>query len=273
MIEVADEQGKNKPVSKSTKKQIRQLQKRSQGHRALPSRIPLTDIPFRHFWAILKRDFIIWKRSWRRMAFEILFPTVIVVIMIAIRLSIPVNIEEYKRSLKWYSCSLEALSRPERMGLVTPSNRTETMINNPDITVRDYAMFLATFNNLQQEQHWLNFHNFTEMEKRMQNAYGKWLADNCQSTKYNKARTKIGIVGDMENSQMTREVAQDITDYLDIKSRFKNISHAWFDSWAETQEDAGVNPFFNLDGLMAHLDSDLVFFESEEKFLEHIQHD
>lgn len=200
MNEIADEQGKNKAVSKRTQKQIRRLQKQSLAHRKRPSRLPCTDIPFRHFWAILKRDLIVWKRSWRRMAFEIIFPTAIVVVMIAIRLSIPVHTEEYKRSLKWYSCSLEALSRPERMGMVTPSNRTETMASNPDITVRDYAMFLATFNNLHNEQGWLDFHNFTEMEKRMQNPYGKWLGDNCQGTKYNKARRKIGIVGDMQNS-------------------------------------------------------------------------
>lgn len=72
---------------------------------------------------------------------------------------------------------------------------------------------------------------------------------------------------------MTREVAQDITDYLDLKSRFRNVSHSWYDAWAAGQEDPRVNPFFNLDGLVTHLDSDLLYFSNEEEFLEHIQDD
>ena len=52
-------------------------------------RIPCTDIPIRHFYAMLKKDYLLWVRTWRRMLFEIAFPALIFVVLAVIRDNIP----------------------------------------------------------------------------------------------------------------------------------------------------------------------------------------
>jgi hypothetical protein len=48
--------------------------------------IPLTDIPVRHFYSMLKKDAIGWRRTWKRAMFEILFPSLVIWLMVVIRL-------------------------------------------------------------------------------------------------------------------------------------------------------------------------------------------
>lgn len=45
---------------------------------------------------------------------------------------------------------------------------------------------------------------------------------------FNKARSKFGIVGDVVNSQMTREIMRDVRDYFDFKRRFKTSTFTWY---------------------------------------------
>jgi hypothetical protein len=48
-------------------------------------KLPCTDIPLRHFYAMLKKDALGWRRTWKRAMFEILLPSFVVWVMVIIR--------------------------------------------------------------------------------------------------------------------------------------------------------------------------------------------
>lgn len=52
--------------------------------------IPFTDIPLRHFYSMLKKDWIGWRRQWKRNMFEVLFPSLVVWMLVIIRLQVKV---------------------------------------------------------------------------------------------------------------------------------------------------------------------------------------
>ena len=54
----------------------------------LGSMIPFTSIPVLHFKAMLNKEYITWKRNYKRSAFELLFPIIVFVILSAIRYNI-----------------------------------------------------------------------------------------------------------------------------------------------------------------------------------------
>ena len=73
----------------------------------------------------------------------------------------------------------------------------------------------------------MDFHGFTTDEFALMNSWGKWLSDNCGKTRYNKPRKKFAVIGDVINSQMTREILEDVRTYHEIKGELRNITKAW----------------------------------------------
>ena len=97
-------------------------------------RIPLTDIPIRHFQAMLKKDALLWIRSWRRMAFEIFFPVMIFVVIAIIRINIPIQIEVSNQMLENHMIPLSSLPTPERIGIAGWSDPNKTVGENTTLT-------------------------------------------------------------------------------------------------------------------------------------------
>ena len=52
--------------------------------------IPFTDIPLRHYYSMLKKDSIGWRRQWKRNMFEVLFPSLVIWMLVIIRLQVKV---------------------------------------------------------------------------------------------------------------------------------------------------------------------------------------
>ena len=92
-------------------------------------------------------------------------------------------------------------------------------------------MIVAQLLNFKQNQEFLEMHGFNKWEIKSANAFGRWLGDTCQETRYNKARRKIGVIGDPDKSQMTREFIRDLRNYHDLKSRFRNATKEWYQTF------------------------------------------
>jgi hypothetical protein len=99
------------------------LNKKSKDKVEENSMIPFTDIPIRHFKAMLKKDALLWIRSWRRMAFEIAFPMFVFFIIAAIRKFIPSQ-KENGTHLGYQTVSIGPFARPERVGIAGWKNDT-----------------------------------------------------------------------------------------------------------------------------------------------------
>lgn len=87
-----DESKLKKPIrglKSKIKRQQRQLSPSSLQREN--SKIPLTSIPIRHLKAMIKKDYLLWIRTWRRMAFEIVFPMAIFVVFSLVRWAVPVE--------------------------------------------------------------------------------------------------------------------------------------------------------------------------------------
>ena len=93
----------------------------SQAH-DIGRKIPCTDIPYKHFKAMLKKDFINWRRNYKRSIMEIVFPVLIFVVLSAIRMGIKPSTKSYGRDYERHSAILMPQPDAARMGLTTPEN-------------------------------------------------------------------------------------------------------------------------------------------------------
>jgi len=66
---------------------------------------------------MLKKDIILWQRSWRRMAFEIIFPMLIFVVISIIRIKIPIKTSQNPTNLARYAVPLSAFPSPDLVGI------------------------------------------------------------------------------------------------------------------------------------------------------------
>ena len=181
---------------------------------------------------MLRKDIILWFRSWRRMAFEIVFPVFVFIVIAIIRISIPIKSNESHQNLSRYMVPLSPLPTPDSAGVPWWKDEEE-VVPGEALKLKDNNMILSNLYTFKKQEDFLKFHGFNQWELKAANPWGKWLADNCEETMLNKARRKFGIIGDVVNSQMTRELMRDIRDYHDLKSRFKmSTSHFW-DIWGK----------------------------------------
>lgn len=134
---------------------------------------------------------------------------------------------------------------------------------------------MASLLEYKNNEEWYKFHGLSETDAKSLNPWARWIGDNCEFTKFNKARTRWAIIGDVENSQMTREIMEDVRDYHYMKSRFRNSTTEWFNLNQETlrQQNNGnspENPFENLKGIWSRLEAEPLVFASEEDFYSYI---
>ena len=145
--EVADnldeDLSKQKQPSAKVVRKIQKLKKKEDYLLRIDKRIPLTDIPIRHFKAMLKKDIILWTRSWRRMAFEIVFPILIFVVIAVIRKHIPVKISDSHNDLTRYIAPLSPLATPERVGISGWKDDNETVFNST-LLIKDQQLILSS---------------------------------------------------------------------------------------------------------------------------------
>ena len=154
------------------------------------------------------------------MAFEIVFPVFIFIVIALIRISIPVKTSDAHRNLTRYMVPLSPLSTPDSAGIPWWKD-DEELIPYDTLKMKDHNMILSNLFDFKKQEDFLNFHGYNKWEIKTANPWGKWLADNCEETMLNNARRKFGIIGDVVNSQMTREIMRDVRDFHDLKSRFK----------------------------------------------------
>ena len=82
-------------------------------------KIPCTDIPYRHFKAMLKKDIINWKRNYKRSIMEIVFPIIIFIIISCIRASISPMTKPFTKNVEKYSTILMPNPDSARLGIAT----------------------------------------------------------------------------------------------------------------------------------------------------------
>lgn len=164
-------------------------------------KIPCTDIPYRHFKAMLKKDFINWRRNYRRSIMEIVFPMLVFVVLSAIRLSIQPSQQPYGRDIERHSAILMPMPDGARMGLTTPENS------------RNFTVQAILGSHLEMGPFY-KFHNFDDAGALASNQFGKFLGDNCEATDYHSARRKWAIIGDLENSGIVQELKYDIENFV-----------------------------------------------------------
>lgn len=80
-------------------------------------KIPCTDIPKRHFYAMLKKDAIGWRRTWKRAMFEVLLPSIVIWIMIIIRSKVKLEKRDSNWYLPNYSTMVSPWATPKGLGL------------------------------------------------------------------------------------------------------------------------------------------------------------
>jgi hypothetical protein len=105
--------------------------------RAKTKKIPCTNIPIRHFTAMLRKDYLLWIRTWRRMLIEVLLPITIFLILVIIRKNIPVKTTPLGRDLTRYMVSLGPFANPERLGLGGWESEDQLYREGEKLTMKD----------------------------------------------------------------------------------------------------------------------------------------
>jgi len=62
--------------------------------------IPGTRIPYNHFRAMLRKEYITWQRNYKRSAFEILFPVIVFIVLAIIRVYISPSTYPFERNVE-----------------------------------------------------------------------------------------------------------------------------------------------------------------------------
>ena len=81
-------------------------------------KLPFTEIPVRHFKALLRQEKLCWIRNYKRSIAEIFMPCVVFVAIAVIRFTMQPHLVEYKDDLSKYSStffSLPSMVRDERV--------------------------------------------------------------------------------------------------------------------------------------------------------------
>lgn len=224
---------------------------------------------------MLRKDYLLWVRTWRRMSVEILFPVLIFVVLAVIRSTIPVKKLSVDRDLTRYMTSLGPLAQPERMGVGSWESEEQLFKEGSPLRMKDNQYIVASLLDYKNNEEWYKFHGLPDDMSKTMNPWARWIGDNCEETKYNKERKKWAIIGDVEKSQMTREIMEDVRDYHYMKSRFRNSTLEWWAvNEAQFREQNGgntpENPLENLLGIWSRLDAEPLVFRDEAEFYSYI---
>mmetsp|Transcript_24031 Transcript_24031/g.36979 ORF Transcript_24031/g.36979 Transcript_24031/m.36979 type:complete len:104 (-) Transcript_24031:5672-5983(-) len=92
-----------------------------------------------HFWAMVKKDFIIYKRNIKRQVTEILVPMFLIFILVLIHWNVPTDFRDPPEKIDSASVILGPLANGKRMGLA--NNSREMMVDSMLMQVADYKDF------------------------------------------------------------------------------------------------------------------------------------
>ena len=161
--------------------------------------IAFTDIPVRHFYAMLKKDAIGWRRTWKRAMFEVLFPSIVVWLLVIIRLQVKVQKIESPYTLTNYITFIGPWSTPFHAGVTKKKGHIDGMYNEK-LSNNDMHIGLSMKKDMDHLEDFHYFHNRTERERIGSNPAMQWIGDNCNKpTIYNNERMKWGVIGDLNN--------------------------------------------------------------------------
>lgn len=83
----------------------------------MEANIPLTDIPLRHFYPMLKKDALGWRREYKRNLFEVLLPSLVIWMLVIIRLQVKVQNNPSHYKMDNYITFLGPWSTPYHTGI------------------------------------------------------------------------------------------------------------------------------------------------------------
>jgi hypothetical protein len=127
--------------------------------------LPFTDIPVRHFYAMLKKDSIGWKRTWKRNMFEIIFPSIIVWLLVIIRLQVKAEREDSKWNLDQYITFVGPWSTPFHSGISQHKEPVGGMYNDK-ISNHDMQIGVSMKRDLDYLDDFMRFHNRTMAQRQ-----------------------------------------------------------------------------------------------------------
>ena len=136
---------------------------------------------------MLRKDFINWRRHYKRSTMEIVFPMLVFVVLAVIRASIEPSSAPFGRDIERHATILMPMSDSVRLGLSNEEDARKQLMQAIYLDQVDMTPYYR-------------FHNFSERVALASNMFGKLLADNCESTDYHRARTKWALVGDPDSS-------------------------------------------------------------------------
>lgn len=124
-IEMVDDSNAKMKKGKKSKIEMKQYSKISTNEidtsinfeKRLGKMIPGTRIPQSHFKAMLKKEYITWRRNYKRSMFEILFPMIVFIILAIIRLSISKSQYPFERNVERHMLQIGPMPNSVRMGL------------------------------------------------------------------------------------------------------------------------------------------------------------
>ena len=119
--------------------------------------LPFTDIPARHFYSMLKKDQLGWRRQWKRNMFEVLFPSLVIWMLVIIRLQVKVQNNASHWRMENYITFLGPWSTPLHTGVAKDKVPTPGQYND-EISAADMQQGMA----LQADKnHLWDFKSFT----------------------------------------------------------------------------------------------------------------
>mgnify|MGYP000412039519 CR=1 FL=1 len=101
-----------------------------QGTMRVEQCIACTDIPVRHFYAMIKKDAIGWRRQWKRAMFEIIFPSIVILMLGIVRLRVKPERADSYWHLDGHLTFVGPWSTPYHTGLTKDKTPAEGMYND-----------------------------------------------------------------------------------------------------------------------------------------------
>lgn len=128
-------------------------------------KLPFTEIPVRHFKALLRQEKLCWIRNYKRSISEIFLPCIVFIAMAVIRMTMQPHLVEYKNDLSKYSSTFFSL----------PS-----MVRDERVNFTMSELYGQANNQIKEMQQFYKFMNKSEYKDQIENTFFMtWVSDNC----------------------------------------------------------------------------------------------
>ena len=177
---------------------------------------PLGNLTYRHFKAMLLKEYILYKRNILINMLSIMLPMAVFIVLALIRNSISYGMKPYPNQLDRQSVVIMPFPNSKQMGLANDSKE-----NVMQALLQEFTSLSKIY----------DFHGFQGGVRGGNNMIGRWLADNCAVTNYNAPRRKYGIVGDFNKSLIIQQFVDDMAAMGYIRDNSGNLindfNHYW----------------------------------------------